>query len=76
MRNITEVAGYLHLVCALRSGIAHEHKWSPHDTREADEPEIRRRVRFVLGHVTDLAHRNDERFKSLEKWALANGCAS
>ncbi len=73
MKNLTEVASYLHHLASHRSGIASEHKWEPHDTRDASEPEIRRRARFVLLHVTDAAIRNDERFKMLAGWVVDHG---
>jgi hypothetical protein len=76
MQNIAHVAGYIDLFARLRSGISNEFKWVPEDTRNADEEEVRKRVRFLLDHVSDSAARADERWRMLEAWALADGCVT
>lgn len=71
-----EVANYLHGFAALRSGIARAEKWNPEDSRQCDEKELRRRVRWVLDHTSDSAHWANESFKDLATWALRFGVVS
>jgi hypothetical protein len=76
MKTITHVAAYVDLFARLRSGISNQFKWNPEDTTKASEEEIRRRVRFLLDHVSDSAARADDRWRMLETWALADGCVT
>lgn len=73
MQNIAHVASYVDLIARLRSGVSNQYKWNPEDTRKASEEEIRRRVAFLLDHVSDSSARAQENWKELERWALANG---
>jgi len=73
MRTFADVASYIDLFARLRSGISNQFKWVPEDSTKASEAEIRRRVAFLLDHVSDSAARADERWRMLESFALSAG---